>query len=266
MIWDQHGCLPLRPEPDAVDLLDLYRDSGVSFVSINVGMDSTAPLDALKVLAAFRNGVRARSERFVLANTSSDVVSAAADGRLAVGFDLEGTEPLDGDLDMIGAFHDLGVRTMLMAYNSRNRAAGGCHDDEDTGLTDFGRAVVGEMNRATGGVIGINGVGIFLGDNDASTDALVRAVDYAVQLVGPEHVGLGLDYVFDREELRAFIAAQATFPTGFGYRENAELEFVSPSQMSELRSRLLGLSYGTGPVEAILGRNFLRVARTVWPG
>ena len=316
MIWDQHGCLPLRPDSDAVELLDLYRDSGVSFISINVGMDSTPPLDALKVLAAFRSGVRGRSDRFVLANSADDVVSAGGDGRLAVAFDLEGTEPLDADLDMIDVFYDLGVRTMLMAYNSRNRAGGGCHDDEDTGLTDLGRAIVGEMNRVgmvvdathcsrsttfdlfeastapvifshsvpirikehprniddaqmracaeTGGVIGINGVGIFLGDNDASSEAVVRAVDYAVQLVGPEHVGLGLDYVFDREELRAFVAAQSTFPVGFGYRENAELAFVSPSQVGEVRTRLVALGYGTDAFEGILGGNFLRIARMVW--
>ena len=53
---------------------------------------------------------------------------------------------------------------------------------------------------ATNGVVGINGVGIFLGENDASTRAIVRAIDYAVEVVGPAHVGIGLDYVFDQDE------------------------------------------------------------------
>src|SRR5690606_16000592 len=47
---------------------------------------------------------------------------------------------------------------------------------------------------ATGGVIGVNGIGIFLGGNEVSADALFRHIDYFVQLVGPQHVGLGLDY------------------------------------------------------------------------
>ena len=316
IVWDQHGCLPLRPEAAAVEQLELYRRAGVSFVSINVGMDSTPPLDAIKILAAFRNGVLARPEHFVLAKGVSDVISAHATGRLAVAFDLEGTEPLDGDVDLVEVFRTLGVGTMLIAYNSRNRASGGCHDEEDTGLTDFGRSVVREMNRAgmlvdathcsrqttfdlfetstapvifshsvpsaikrhprnidddqmracaaTGGVIGINGVGIFLGDNDASTEALVRAVDYAVQLVGADHVGLGLDYVFDRDELRAFVAAQSTFPAGFGYRENADLEFVSPTQIADVRVQLAQRGYDAAAVEGILGGNFLRVAGEVW--
>ena len=58
---------------------------------------------------------------------------------------------------------------------------------------------------ATGGVVGINGVGIFLDDPEAGKEALVRAVDYAVGIVGAEHVGLGLDYVFDQEEVKAHL-------------------------------------------------------------
>jgi membrane dipeptidase len=292
--------------------------SGVSFVSINVGMDSTPSLDTVKILAAFRRGIAERHERFVLASTPTSVASAHAEGRLAVGFDLEGTEPLDGSIEMVDVFYELGVRTMLIAYNRSNRAGGGCHDDSNPGLTAFGRAVVREMNRvgmvvdathcsrrttfdlfeastapvifshsvpagvkrhprnidddqirecaATGGVIGINGVGIFLGENDASTDALVRAIDYVVQLVGADHVGLGLDYVFDREELRSFVAAKATFPDGFSYRDSGELAFVSPAQISDVRTRLGQLGYESPSVDAILGRNFLRVAGHVWRG
>lgn len=318
IVWDQHGCLPLRPDTAAVDQLDLYRNSGVSFVSVNAGMDSTPPRDAVSILNAFADGIRDRSDRFLLAQTAGDVLLARTDGRLAIAFDLEGTEPLGGDLEMVDAFYALGVRTMLIAYNIRNRAGGGCHDGEDTGLTRFGRAVVRQMNRAgmvvdathcsrrtafdlfevstepvifshsvparikphprniddaqmracaaTGGVIGINGVGIFLGDNDASTEALVRAVDYAVQLVGPQHVGLGLDYVFDRAELRSFVAAQETFPAGFGYHENDELAFVSPSQIGSVQTQLEQLGYDVQSVDAILGGNFLRVAGSVWRG
>lgn len=317
LVWDQHACLPLRPEESAVEELALYAKSGVDFVSINVGMDSTPPLDALKVLSAFRHGVLQREDRFALVGSAPDVARAKAAGRLAVAFDLEGTEPVDGSLDMIQTYYGLGVRTMLIAYNEPNRAGGGCHGDPQLGLTTFGQAVVKEMNRIgmlvdathcsrrttfdlfelsatpvvlshsvpagvkqhprnvddeqmlacaqTGGVIGINGVGIFLGDNDASTESLVRAIDYAVQLVGPEHVGLGLDFVFDRAELSAFIEANATtFPSGFGYTENGPVHFASPDQLPAVTSALGVLGYPDDAIMGILGGNFYRVANQVW--
>ena len=277
---------------------------------------STRP-DALKILSAFRRGVLQREDTFVLVRSTADVANANATGRLAVAFDLEGTEPLDGSVEMIQTYYDLGVLTMLIAYNEPNRAGGGCHGDPETGLTTFGRAVVKEMNRVgmlvdathcsrrttfdlfesssapvvfshsvpagvkkhprnidddqmlacaqTGGVIGINGVGIFLGTNDSSTEALVRAIDYAVQLVGPEHVGLGLDFVFDRDELDVFIAANATtFPSGYGYTESGPVQFASPAQLPDVTSALVELGYSTDAIEGILGGNFFRVANQVW--
>ena len=148
VVWDHHGCLPLRPDESAVEDLVLYRESGVDFVSINVGMDSTPQLDTLNILAAFRQAVLQREDRFALVRSVQDVARAKATGRLAIAFDLEGTEPLDGRLDMVQTYYDLGVRTMLIAYNEPNRAGGGCHGDPEIGLTAFGKAVVREMNQA----------------------------------------------------------------------------------------------------------------------
>ncbi|MBW6436944.1 membrane dipeptidase [Actinoplanes hulinensis] len=39
-------------------------------------------------------------------------------------------------------FYDLGVRTMLPAYNNRNAAGGGCLEETDEGLTGYGRACI----------------------------------------------------------------------------------------------------------------------------
>lgn len=53
---------------------------------------------------------------------------------------------------------------------------------------------------ATGGVIGITGVGIFLGPNTPTLEAMTRHLEYAVELVGIKHVGVSTDYSFDPTE------------------------------------------------------------------
>ena len=58
---------------------------------------------------------------------------------------------------------------------------------------------------ATRGVVGLNGIGIFLGNNEATARGYVEHLDYAVQLIGPDHVGMGLDYVFDMQELDDYV-------------------------------------------------------------
>ncbi len=49
---------------------------------------------------------------------------------------------------------------------------------------------------ATGGFVGINGVGDFVG-GDRSVDAFLDHVEHAVDLIGPEHVALGVDFLSD---------------------------------------------------------------------
>lgn len=120
----------------------------------------------------------------------------------------------------------------------------------------------------TGGVVNITGVGLFLGTDargnpDNSTEAVVRHIDYAVDLIGPEHVGLGLDYVFDMSELEGYLKeSPERFPPVTG--EAGGYTQVEPERFPEIAERLLSRGYGDKEVQGIMGHNNLRVARQVW--
>jgi membrane dipeptidase len=112
-------------------------------------------------------------------------------------------------------------------------------------------------------VIGVNGVGIFLGNNDTSSHAFARHVDHIVSLVGPAHAAIALDYVFDRAELEAYRASlRGTFPAGLGYE--LDCDFVAPAQLVGIVQVLLDLGYSRADLESILGGNLLRLARSTW--
>ena len=116
----------------------------------------------------------------------------------------------------------------------------------------------------TGGVVGINGIGLFLGNNDNRSETVARHIDYVAQLVGIEHVGLGLDYVFDREELDDYVAQNpAMFPPEHGYGTGVRL--VAPEQTREIGAELLKLGYRVADLRKVFGGNFVRVARATWP-
>jgi membrane dipeptidase len=116
---------------------------------------------------------------------------------------------------------------------------------------------------ATGGVVGINGVGIFLGKNDISSKTYARHVDHVVQLVGPAHVSIALDYVFDVRELEEHLEKmKGTFPPGFGYEMGAR--FVPPEQLEEIVVTLQGWGYSDADLTALLGGNLLQLAKKVW--
>lgn len=133
-------------------------------------------------------------------------------------------------------------------------------------LRDHDRNIPDDLMDAcarTGGVVSINGIGLFLGENDNSTETLVRHIDYAVQRIGPEHVGLGLDYMFDSEELDEYLRTRPDlFPPEKGY--GAGISMIEPERVPEIVDALVRQGYGDDVVQGILGHNNLRVARRVW--
>src|SRR5512137_2332242 len=107
IVWEAHACLPLHPRADFAPL-DGYRAAGVDYVSVNVGMDMNPLSQVLSVIAGFRTTIAAHPDRYVLASSVADVERAAADGRLAIGFDLEGAVPLLDEPGMVALYRDLG--------------------------------------------------------------------------------------------------------------------------------------------------------------
>jgi len=116
---------------------------------------------------------------------------------------------------------------------------------------------------AGGGVVGVNGVGDFLGPGQDYVQLLAAHIDHMVSLVGPEHVGLGLDYVFDRQELVDYLNSM---PDTFGDApdHDALLRFAPPEVLPALVSELQARGYSDQALRAILGGNWRRVAEQVW--
>lgn len=116
---------------------------------------------------------------------------------------------------------------------------------------------------ATGGVVNLNGIGIFLGHNDNSTETYLRHVRYVADLVGTQHVGLGLDYVFDRKELDDYVTSSPhIFPPELGY--GAGIRMVEPDRIPAIADALLDGGWSDADLAGFLGANNLRVARQVW--
>ena len=315
LVWDAHAGVFPSPEVD-LNLLDDWINCGASYVSINVGFDVMPWQDTLATLAAYRHWVLQHDDRFVLVGRLDDLDRARKEGKFALSFDIEGMNALNGDLNMVSVYHALGVRQMLFAYNLNNAAAGGCHDN-DSGLTDFGRAVVAEMNRVgiivdcshagfrttmdimetstrpvvfshsnprklwdhernirdeqitacaeLGGVIGINGMGIFLGDNDISNPTLMRHIEYLAELVGPEHIGFGFDYSPKLDiDIGDILRSRPDFwPAGQQY-DTRGIGHAGPQQLPELVDMLDRQGFSETDIRGMLGENFRRVAAVAW--
>ncbi len=319
VVWDAHAGFPFERAGD-LEELGRWRAAGIDYVSVNIGYDYQPWTTALEAASAYRHWMRAHRALVVPAIGVGDIARARSEGKIAIGFDIEGANALNGDAGMVDVFYKLGVRQMLFAYNRNNLAGGGCHD-ADTGLTGFGREVLAEMNRvgmvvdashcgartarelmersatpvifshsnaravwdhernvsdelirqcaAGGGVVGITGVGPFLGRRGAVAEHVVEHIDHVVGLVGAGHVGLGIDSVLEKHGAlddmiggagarERFYWPEAQYATGAG------IGILPPEALPAIVEGLLARGYDDAAIAGIVGGNFLRLATAVW--
>ncbi|MBI3058681.1 MAG: membrane dipeptidase [Deltaproteobacteria bacterium] len=109
----------------------------------------------------------------------------------------------------------------------------------------------------TGGVIGINAISTQVAEKNATLDKLVDHISYMADLVGTEHVGLGLDFVKNDGALHP---DDELFNSG----ENKLLpELENEEDLLNLTDRLLKRGFQEIEITKILGGNFLRVLKHV---
>jgi len=310
LTWDNHACMPLRPDASFLPQLSRYRAAGVNMVVLNVMFDNIMSWhEGVQVLSFMRSWILDRPQDYRLVSTPEDISLATAQGTLGIAFDIEGMRGLGGQVSMVRTYYDLGVRWMLIAYNKNNEAGGGCMD-EDKGLTPFGREVIREMEKTgmalccshtgertcmeafewannpvmlthsnpkalmdhprcvtdnvikacaeTGGTVGVTGYGGFLAGGDVSAENYFRHIDYVVQLIGPKHVSLSSDYVFDSDELESFLANPLLGPS------TSIPSMFAPEQFPDLIDVMLKRGYRDEDVTAIMGGNLVRLAHAIW--
>jgi membrane dipeptidase len=318
MTFPQTPAGPLAT-PDFDGAMDLRMQHGVTFTSLTVASDEPTIEGTVRWLGAIRQHILAQPEKYLLIDSVADIRTAKAAGKLALNFHFQGSNGLLGDLNLVEVYRRLGVGHLLLAYNTKNLAGDGCHELTDGGLSNFGRALIEEMNRVgmlvdvthtgyrtsmdaievstqpvvfthsnakavfdhprnitddqaracakTGGVIGVNGVGLFLSQArfDASAEIIARHADHFANLVGPEHVGIGMDSVNDIPYFLANFAKSNTSKyTVGGYLTSNNPSFAGPDIIPQVAAVLLKMGWAEQDVRGFLGENWLRVLAQVW--
>jgi membrane dipeptidase len=168
---------------------------------------------------------------------------------------------------MIRCCSHAGYRTAREILDSSDRPVIFSHSNPRR-LRDHPRNIPDDLIRAcaaSGGVVGINGVGLFLGDGMPTADAVVRNIDYVAQMTGAEHVGLGLDYMFKGSGVEEpGRKSRELWPAEWGY--GAGMGFLGPESVQEIADGLARLGYKPAAISGILGENLMRVAEAVWQG
>jgi len=216
---------------------------------------------------------------FMLGLKAGDSAEAKRRGKVAMYIAWQDIGPLEGRIDLINAFYDLGLRVLQPTYQRRSLAGDGCGERHPAGLSLFGIELVKrckELDReikaiaAKGGLISVVGKSGFLkADGLKKGTTLDDYVDHVVricELVGPDHVSIGTDIADERKYSAAFLGEfNKHFPENSLVDENMKIELIHPSDLQSPRylpnitETMLRRQFSEGDVKKIIGGNAERV-------
>ena len=110
-------------------------------------------------------------------HSAADIALAQQTGRTAIFFGSQNPSCIEDDIGLVQVLHQLGLRFMQLSYNNQSLLATGCYEDDDTGLTRMGRAVVAEMNR----------VGVVVDMSHSAQRSTLEAIEHSTRPIAITH-------------------------------------------------------------------------------
>jgi membrane dipeptidase len=135
------------------EFVQAWEASGVTCIFQNAGEEGQAPMRLIKRLARFAYSTDMMRDFMPKAVTPDDIEAAKKQNRHCLCFTGNGVPlrqhwiSVEDELRYVRIFFQLGIRMMHLTYQRRNMIGDGCGETSDGGLSDFGRAVVAELNR-----------------------------------------------------------------------------------------------------------------------
>ena len=87
------------------------------------------------------------SDLIFLGKNYKDIEKANIEKKTAIFFGFQNCSPIEDDIGLVERVHQLGCRFMQLTYNNQSLLATGCYEKIDSGVTNFGKEVIKEMNR-----------------------------------------------------------------------------------------------------------------------
>jgi len=87
------------------------------------------------------------SDLIFLGRNFKDIEKANSEKKTAIFFGFQNCSPIEDNIALVEKVHEHGCRFMQLTYNNQSLLATGCYEKNDSGVTNFGREAIKEMNR-----------------------------------------------------------------------------------------------------------------------
>src|SRR5919202_1093735 len=121
----------------------------------------------------------AHQDMLVRAETTQDILRAQGNEQIAFIPSFEAATPIENELDRLDILYGLGIRSSGIAYSEANALGCGLREQNDGGLTEFGRAAVRRMNK----------LGIAIDISHSGDQTSLDTIDVSEKPIFITHVG-----------------------------------------------------------------------------
>ncbi len=112
-----------------------------------------------------------------LGRNFKDIKKAKNENKTAIFFGFQNCSPVEDDIGLIEKVHELGCLFMQLTYNNQSLLATGCYEKNDSGVTNFGREAIKEMNR----------VGIVIDMSHSAEKSTIDAIEISEKPIAITH-------------------------------------------------------------------------------
>jgi len=128
------------------EIFEINRQAGLDAIHVTIVYHED--FDELKkVIRYWENHFINNTDLIFHGKSFKDIEKAKSENKTAVFFGFQNCSPIEDDVGLVEKVYDLGCRFMQLTYNNQSLLATGCYENVDSGVTNFGREVIKEMNR-----------------------------------------------------------------------------------------------------------------------
>ena len=128
------------------EIFEINREAGLDAVHVTVVYHEDYD-EFLTRISEWDELFKKNSDLIFLGKDFKDIEKAKSENKTAIFFGFQNCSPIEDDINLVEKVHELGCRFMQLTYNNQSLLATGCYENVDSGVTNFGKEVIKEMNR-----------------------------------------------------------------------------------------------------------------------
>ena len=157
-------------------VFEINREAGLDAVHVTIVYHED--FDELqKRISEWKEHFKNHDDLIFLGKDFRDIEKAKKNNKTAIFFGFQNCSPIEDDINLIEKVHELGCRFMQLTYNNQSLLATGCYENIDSGVTNFGKEVIKEMNR----------VGIVIDMSHSAEKSTLDAIDLSEKPIAITH-------------------------------------------------------------------------------